>query len=299
MLGASSPKNKTLDQGYKQEGELQKAYTSDIELILSHRYDLGADFWTTPDKRLLKGSPFSTLGSAMLLLELGMDAQHEVLQAVAELIFSTWQQDGRYRLAPTGAVYPCQTAHAANVLAHLGYASDPRMQKTFAHLLEIQYHDGGWRCNKFSFGRGVETESSNPFPTLTVLDAFRFRAHDQEQTVLNRAVQFLLGHWESRLPLGPCHYGMGTRFMQVEYPFGNYNLFLYVYVLSFYAQARKDARFLEALRCLEQKCSEGQIVVERIHRQLAGLTCCKKGQASTLATARFDEIKRNLQTAHA
>ncbi len=27
---------------------------SDIEIILSHRYDNGADYWTTPDKRLIK-----------------------------------------------------------------------------------------------------------------------------------------------------------------------------------------------------------------------------------------------------
>ena len=32
-------------------------YNSDIETILSHRNDNGADFWATPDKRLLKGAP--------------------------------------------------------------------------------------------------------------------------------------------------------------------------------------------------------------------------------------------------
>ena len=47
-------------------------YKADIEEILSHRFDLGADYWTTPDKRLLKGTPFSALGSGLMLLELGM-----------------------------------------------------------------------------------------------------------------------------------------------------------------------------------------------------------------------------------
>jgi len=48
-------------------------YLADVEAILSHRYDNGADFWTTPDKRLLKGSPFSAYNSALMLLELGME----------------------------------------------------------------------------------------------------------------------------------------------------------------------------------------------------------------------------------
>ncbi len=30
-------------------------YQSDIQAILAKRYDNGADYWTTPDKRLIKG----------------------------------------------------------------------------------------------------------------------------------------------------------------------------------------------------------------------------------------------------
>ena len=82
--------------------------------------------------------------------------------------------------------------------------------------------------------------------------------------------------------------------MQVEYHFRNYNLFIYVYILSFYNQAKKDKRFLEALETLESKLVDGQIVVERVVPKLAGLSFCKKGQASELATIRYHEILRNL-----
>jgi len=57
-----------------------------------------------------------------------------------------------------GAIYPCHTAYAAYLLCSMGYASDIRIQATFRHLLDTQSTDGGWRCNKFSFGRGPETE---------------------------------------------------------------------------------------------------------------------------------------------
>ena len=84
--------------------------------------------------------------------------------------------------------------------------------------------------------------------------------------------------------------------MQVEYPFRNYNLFVYVYVLSFYDRAKRDKRFLDALETLESKMVDGRIVVERVVPKLAGLSFCKKGEASVLATKRYQEILRNLQT---
>ncbi|MDD4493357.1 MAG: prenyltransferase [Eubacteriales bacterium] len=274
---------------------VEKQYASDVEAILSHRHDNGADLWTTPDKRLIKGAPFSTLESAMYLLELGMEPAEPLLKETAELIFSTWQEDGRFKVYPQGAVYPCHTIHAANTLCHMGYASDARLQKTFKHLFDIQYTDGGWRCNKFSFGRGPETEYSNPFPTLTALNAFRFSDYLNKELALDKAVDFLLEHWTIRKPIGPCHYGIGTLFMQVEYPFRNYNLFVYVYVLSFYNRAREDKRFLEALKMLESKTVDGQIIVERVVPKLAGLSFCKKGETSALATMRYQEILQNLQ----
>lgn len=274
---------------------VDKQYAADVASILAHKNDHGADLWTTPDKRLIKGSPFSTLESVMYLLELGMDPTAPIFKDAAALIFSTWQEDGRFKLSPQGSMYPCQTINAMNVLCHLGYASDVRLQKTFTYLLKIQHLDGGWRCNKFSYGRGPETAYSNPFPTLMALNAFRFSEVFYNTSALDKAVEFLLQHWTIRKPIGPCHYGMGTLFMQVEYPFRNYNLFVYTYVLSFYHQAKKDSRFLEAFATLESKMVHGKIMVERVVPKLADFSFCKKGEVSVLATTRFQETQANLR----
>lgn len=273
---------------------IDKRYSSDVEAILSHRYDNGADYWTTPDKRLIKGSPFSTLDCVQYLLELGMEPSEHLLKECTDLIFTAWKEDGSFKLYPRGSVYPCHTAHAAEVLCSMGYASDVKLQKTFENLLNIQYTDGGWRCNKFSFGHGPETEFSNPFPTLTALNAFRFTSYLNNEPALDKAVDFLLEHWTIKKPIGPCHYGIGTLFMQVEYPFRNYNLFVYVYVLSFYNRAKEDKRYLEALEALKSKMVDGQIVVERVVPKMAGLSFCKKGKPSALATMRYHEIIKNL-----
>ncbi len=130
---------------------------------------------------------------------------------------------------------------------------------------------------------------------MTALNAFRFTGFLNKEQALDRAVEFLLEHWTTRTPLGPCHYGIGTLFMQVEYPFASYNLFVYVYVLSFYDRAKKDRRFLDALGTLESKLVDGKIVVERLNRKLDGLTFCKKGEPSDLATMRYHDILKNLQ----
>ena len=97
-----------------------------------------------------------------------------IMKETANSIFSVWKEDGRFKIYPNGGIYPCQTAEAARTLCHMGYGSDKRLETTFRYFLDSQYSDGGWRCNRFSFGRGPETEYSNPYPTLIALDAFRY-----------------------------------------------------------------------------------------------------------------------------
>jgi len=82
--------------------------------------------------------------------------------------------------------------------------------------------------------------------------------------------------------------------MQVEYPLWYYNLFQYVYVLSFWNKAKNDERFLEALSALQDKLVDGEIVVERNVPKLSKLEFCKKGKPSELATKRYHEILANL-----
>jgi len=270
-------------------------YQADVDIIMSHRHHLGADYWTTVDKRLGKGSPFSCIDSALMLLELGMEATDPMLIEVAKLFFSVWRKDGRFKLYPSGGILPCHTAYVASLMCRLGYVEDERIQATLQHFLDTPYTDGGWRCNKFSYGRGPETEYSNPLPTLNVLDAFRFSTYLNNEPLLDKAVEFLLAHWTIKKPIGPCQYGMGTRFMQVEYPLWGYNLFQYVYVLSFYDKAKNDGRFLEALGALQDKLVDGMIVVERNVPKLSKLIFCKKGKPSELATKRYEEIISNIE----
>lgn len=271
------------------------ARASDIEVILSHRHDNGDTDWATSDGRFVKGAPFATLEAPFYLLELGMPPDHPVLQSVASRLLHAWRPDGRIKTAPSGGLYPCHTALALNLLCRLGYARDPRMETCFQYFLNTQQPDGGWKCNKYSYGHGPETQCSTPYTTLVALDAFRQSPHCDDPCLL-RAVEFLLNHWRIRKPISPCHYGIGSRFLQVEYPFRGYGLFYYVYVLSFYSTVPRDPRFAEAFNFLRTKCTEGGMVVERVVPKLARLHFCQKGCPSPEATLRYREIVERLRS---
>jgi len=268
-------------------------YQDDVQFILSKQNDNGGKYWASADGRLGVG-PFNTLASVLMLSDLGVDISHPVFKGTCELILSSWREDGRFRLAPKSAIYSCHTATTARILCRAGYAKDEKLERTFQHLLETTYKDGGWRCNSFKFGRGPETEYSNPGPTLEALDAFRFTDYCNKEKALDKAVEFLLGHWEIRKPIGPCHFGIGTRFMKIEFPLFRYNLFLYVYVLSFYERAKQDSRFLEALNAFESKIIDGKVKVEHSNRKLASLSYCRKNEFSDVATKYYQEILANL-----
>ena len=270
----------------------------DVKAILARRRDNGGDFWASSDGRIYVGHPFSTLGALGMLHELRVGADHPAVKGGLALILKACQPDGRIRVAPKAPLYPCYSAEAARVMCRYRPAARAALDRAMARLLEEVHASGGWRCNFTKFGRGPETTCANPGATLYALDVFRFFPRYRRGVApVDHAVGTLLDHWEVRRPIGPCHYGIGSTFLQVEYPFLRYNLFYYVYVLSFFDRAKRDRRFQAALAALESRLTaKGEVVVERPHRGLKGLEFCAKGRPSAPATARYREIRRNLAT---
>lgn len=275
---------------------IKEKYKSDIAFILSKKQHLDGDFWTTDDNRIGKGSPFSARDVAILLTELGFTSGDPEIEGLAATLFKAWRPDGRFKIAPSGTMYPCYTITILRALCYLGYVRDERLTTTFNYLLDIQHTDGGWRCNRAKMGKKPDMDLSNPGVTLEALDAFRFTDHLNANEKLDDAVETLLQHWVIRRPLGPCHFGIGTLFMQTEFPFLRYNLFYYCYVLSFYDKAKNDTRFLEAIAALDEKVINGKLVIQNPNRGLAKLGFCKKGEPSEIATTRYQALKSRLPT---
>lgn len=91
----------------------------------------------------------------------------------------------------------------------------------------------------------------------------------------------------------PCHTANAARVLcRLGYTKGK-RLFFYVYVLSFYDAARRNATFRRALEMLETRLVEGHMLVDNPNRKLACLSFCEKGRPSRLATKRYREILKN------
>jgi hypothetical protein len=270
----------------------------DIERLLRSRHHNGGDYWASADGRWGVGSPWSSFACGLMLVELGLDTADPLLRGIADLLWACQAEDGRIRPGPHLGTQPCHTAHAARLLCRLGHGGDGRLDRTFEHLLATQSPDGGWRCNVQKYGAGPDTDASNPGVTLSVLDAFRYRDDLPASVSADRAVDTLLDHWLVRRPLGPCRFGIGSRFMRLEYPFTRYNLFMYVYVLSFFPRATGSPAFAAAHAALRANLVDGMMVVGHQNPRLKEIEFCREGRPSTQATRRYGEVLANLERHH-
>lgn len=264
----------------------------DIERLLSMEGANGGPCWSRADGDIHAPAGFSTIDALLVLGELGaMPGDYPAVARAVEFVFGYFDGEGAFRYAPKSSKLPCLTARILAGLGQLGLAGDARAEACYARLLAEQREDGGWRCATAKLGKATETDASNPGTTLYALDAFRYRKNSAaEERALDRARDFLLAHWETRAPLGPCAFGIGTNFLKVEYPFLRYNLFYYVRVLAGAPRARKDPRFRAALAALRAKCAGGGPVLENPHRAWKDFDFARRGERSPLADRRWAEI---------
>lgn len=267
-----------------------------IEKILQRQQDNGGLFWSRADGNIHAPLGLSTIDTLFVLGEIGYSmSDHSQIADAVDFIFSYQTNDGCFKYAPKSSKLPCLTARIIAGLGRLGLKNDTRAEKSYQWMLDAQWNDGGWRCATVKLGKSPLTDASNPGTTLYVLDAFRFRDNSAEDLDrLNKGVDFLLQHWEIRQPIGPCRFGIGSTFMKIEYPFLRYNLFYYVYVLSFYDTAKSDQRFKNAYNTLKDKVIDDKLVPENPHKAWSEFDFAQKGQISEIGTNRWIEIMNNL-----
>lgn len=268
-----------------------------IEKILQRQNDNGGPFWSREDSDIHAPFGFSTIDTLSVLGEIGYSINDNTQIADAiDFIFAYQTPEGSFKYSLKSSKLPCLTARIIAGLGRVGLKNDPRIEKSYNWLFNSQCDDGGWRCQTVKLGKSPLTDASNPGTTLFVLDAFRFRDNSADGLErLNKGVDFLLQHWEIRQPIGPCKFGIGTTFMKVEYPFLRYNLFYYVYVLSFYDTAKNDKRFQEAYNALKNKLKDGKLIPENPHKAWNEFDFARKGQISDIGTKRWIEIEKNIE----
>lgn len=267
-----------------------------IEKILQRQNENGGQFWSRADGNIHAPLGSSTIDTLYVLGEIGYSINdNSRIGDAIDFLFSYQTTEGCFKYAPKSSKLPCLTARILAGLGRIGIKNDTRTEKGYKWLLETQWNDGGWRCSTVKLGKAPFTDASNPGTTLYVLDAFRFRDNSVNDLArLNKGVEFILKHWEIRQPIGPCNFGIGSTFMKVEYPFLRYNLFYYVYVLSFYDTAKIDNRFQDAYNTLKDKVKNDKLIPENPHKAWSEFNFAKKGQISEIGTKRWVEIINNI-----
>ncbi len=265
---------------------------ADIAPILARAGANGGPYWSRADGDIHAPIGAATIKTLHVLGDLGAtpgDAP-EIAGAVAYL--APYQnQDGSFRYSAKASHLPCMTADILGALGRLGLAETDMARAGFTWLAAQQQPDGGWRCATVRPCKSPETDASNPGTTLYALDAFRFAGKEVGAEVdADAAVAFLLDHWDSRAPLGPCAVGLGSRFLKTEYPFLRYNLFFYVHTLAHYPSARTDPRFQAAPETLRAKRVDGHLAVETAHRAWKSFPFGAKGAQHPALDARWAEI---------
>lgn len=190
------------------------SYSAEIKVIFDQIHQNGGGFWSRADWDIHAQHGSSTIDTLEVLGELGATTkEYPVLLEVIEFVLTYQTSYGFFKYSKTSSKLPCMTARILGAFGKVGVSNNKRVEKNYQQLLDTQWLDGGWRCKTVKIGKSLQTDSSNLGTTLYVLDAFRFRYNDQKAVgKLNKSIDFLLKHWETRLALGPCDFGMGSRF---------------------------------------------------------------------------------------
>lgn len=265
--------------------------SDEIKRILSTTACNGADYWAREDGDIHAPAGFSTIDVLGVLGSIGAKAaDFPIIRKTIDFVLTYYLDEGQFRYSPKSSKLPCITARILAALGRLGYCDD-RLESCYKNLLDTQRPDGGWRCATVKLGKSPATDASNPGTALYVLDAFLYRENSaKEKKSLERGVAFLLDHWDTRSPLGPCEFGIGSTFMQIEFPIIRYNILYYCYVLSKYDLARRDRRYKEAVKVLRQKVRDGGLVNENPHKKWQDYDFAKKGKVSGPMTALVADV---------
>lgn len=143
----------------------------------------GKTAWYTTDYNQLE--TYRQLG--FLIQMFGFNKSHTAIQKAAEYLFTKQSEKGDFRGIYAAQYTPNYTAAIAELLILAGYDNDPRIQKVFDWLLEIQQNDGGWalpfRTRRHNLEvilsqPTIEPDKSKPFSHLVTGIVLRaFAAH--------------------------------------------------------------------------------------------------------------------------
>jgi hypothetical protein len=228
------------------------------------------------------------------LADIGLSISDLGLEREADEIFRFQSPDGSFTIPPNVRDnYFCMSAILLSSLAKMGYRDDPRILKYVHLVMNSRCHNGGWHCY------GDEPVAPNidacPMDNLNILMLLgQYEAH-RHSPALKGAIDSLLEHWRFRANLHG--FGVGRRFMSLQYPAVKYGILRVLDVLSLFPYAVASPGFQNMLDYVHNKAVDGRYSADVFDSVYAGFDFVQSAQPSrwiTFLIGRIDKRMRNL-----
>jgi hypothetical protein len=188
------------------------------------------------------------------LADIGFSVSDLGLEEEAKEIFRFQSPDGSFTIPPNVRDnYFCMSSILLSSLAKMGYRDDPRIEKYMRLVLGSRSYDGGWHCYDDEFAK-VEIGSC-PMANLNVLMLLGQYERNRQNPALKGAIDLLLEHWRERANLHG--FGVGRRFMSLQYPAVKYGILRVLDVLSLFPYAVASPDFASMLDYVHNKAVDG------------------------------------------
>jgi hypothetical protein len=199
----------------------------------------------------------SAVWDMFFLADIGLSAADLDLQPEAETILGGQLANGNIITEPSMEPnYYCMSAILIATLARMGYRDDRRVRNYVRTIIAARHDDSGWVCESY------HTDCC-PMDNLNILMLLGQYPEFRQDSALSGALELLLEHWRRRGEKRRLQgFGIGRRYLSLEYPAIKYGVLRVLEVLSLFPYAMKQTAFVDMLSFVQAKNRDGKYYAE-------------------------------------
>jgi hypothetical protein len=225
------------------------------------------------------------------LADIGLSIVDLGLEREAEEIFRFQSPDGSFTIPPNVRDnYFCMSAILISSLAKMGYHDDPRILKYIRLIIDSRCNNGGWHC--YGDEPAAPDIESCPMDNLNILMLLGQYEPYRRSPAIKGAIDSLVEHWRVRANLHG--FGVGRRFMSLQYPAVKYGILRVLDCLSLFPYAVASPDFQTMLDYVHNKAADGRYYAEAIDSVYAGFDFAQSTVPSLWITFLVNRIDKRV-----
>ncbi len=227
------------------------------------------------------------------LADIGLSVQDLGLEKEIAAVLDMQAHDGSFTIPPNVRDnYFCMSAILLSPITRIGYRDDPRIKKYIQVALRSQGRDGGWNC--YDDGE-IGDMAACPMDNMNILMLLGQYEPYRNDRSLNRAIDQLVEHWEGRNADRRLYgFGIGKRFMSLQYPAVKYGILRVLDVLSLFPYAVSRRGFQSMLDFVQQKARQGKYFAESTDGSYAEFDFGQQAEPSRWLTFLINRIEKRV-----